>query len=314
MSSLWSELGRKIADRWLTLLVLPGLLYLAVAAAARTLRQEDALSVSLLARQVTAHAREPAVTSVGGQVVILGAVLIAAAAIGVVAQAIGAFFEQAVLAAGWTTWPPPLPNLISRWVRRRQCQWDAANRAHFFQYQLARSPNPADHPDPAIRHASAGKRSRIAVERPERPTWSGDRIQAAALRLDRDHQLDLAVVWPYLESVLPGSLRDQITEARAALSRAATLAGWAVLYLLLIWEWWPAALLAVLLTVAARHRLRAGADAYARLLETAARLYAPALAGQLGIEHAGPLTADLGARLTRELGTQLPPPSPSEMG
>jgi len=75
MSSLWSELGQKIADRWLTLLVLPGLLYLAVAAAASTLGQGNALDVSLLARQVTFRAREPAVTSVGGQVVVLAAII-----------------------------------------------------------------------------------------------------------------------------------------------------------------------------------------------------------------------------------------------
>ena len=82
---------------------------------------------------------------------------------------------------------------------------------------------------------------RISVERPERPTWTGDRIQAAVLRMDRDHWVDLAVVWPYLERVIPDRMRSDISDARAAVSRAAALAGWAALYALLTWWWWPAA-------------------------------------------------------------------------
>jgi hypothetical protein len=186
VNGLWSQLGQKLAERWLSLLVLPGVLYLAVTATARTLGQRHALDVGLLTRQITTHAKQPAVTSTGGQIVLLAAIVIAAAAAGVTAQAAGVFTERLVLAAGWTTWPAPLPALVSQWVHRRQDRWDTADRTHYTNYQLARLPNPIDRPDPAIRHAAAGKRARIAVERPERPTWSGDRIQAAVLRLDRD--------------------------------------------------------------------------------------------------------------------------------
>ncbi|MCO5999814.1 hypothetical protein [Actinoallomurus rhizosphaericola] len=309
MGGLLSELGKKLAERWLSLLVLPGVLYLAVAAAARTLGWRHALDIGLLTRQITAHAKTPAATSTGGQVMLLATIVIAAAAAGVAAQAAGAFLERLILAARWLTWPAPAPALIGWWVRHRRQRWDEADRIHHAQYQLALAPDPADRPDPAIRHTAAGIRARIAVERPERPTWSGDRIQAAALRLDRDHHLDLATCWPYLELTLPDTVRTQITDARTALSRATTLAGWAMLYAPLTWWWWPAIPLTTIIAASARHRIRTCADTYARLIETATRLHTPALATQLGIDHTGPLTPELGAALTRHLRTQLPPPT-----
>jgi hypothetical protein len=308
VSDLWSELGKQLADRWLTLLVLPGVLYLAVAAAAHTLGQQHPFDVEFLAAKITAIAKNPVVTGTSGQILLLIAVLVGAAGIGVAAQGVGAVVQRAVLAAGWTRWLAPVPWLIGRWVRLRQLRWDHADRVYDDELQRALLPNPADRPDPAVRQAAAGRRARISTERPERPTWTGDRIQAAVLRLDRDCWADLAVVWPYLEHVLPDGLRSDLGDAQAALSRAATLAGWAVLYVLLAWWWWPAAPLAVAIAVAARYRMRAGADDYARLLETAGRLYIPTLAGALGISHTGPLDRELGTAVTEQLRTAIPRP------
>ncbi len=39
---------------------------------------------------------------------------------------------------------------------------------------------------------------RIATEAPDRPTWSGDRIHAVTVCLERDLHLDLPLVWPHL--------------------------------------------------------------------------------------------------------------------
>jgi hypothetical protein len=303
VSDLWSELGKQLADRWLSLLVLPGVLYLGIAGAAHALGDQHPFDVELLVRTVTAEARKPAVTSASGQILLLLAIAAAAAAAGVTAQGAGTFIERAALASGWTQWPAPAASVVRWWVTLRQKRWDYFDRAYEAELQLALLPDPADRPPPAARQAAAGRRARISPERPERPTWTGDRIQAAVLRLDRDHWVDLAVVWPYLEQVLPDSLRSEISDARAAVSRSATLAGWAVLYALLTWWWWPAAPLALIIAASARYRIRAGADAYARLLETAARLHIPALAAQLGIEHTGPLDRDLGAAVTQHLRT-----------
>jgi hypothetical protein len=293
VGDLWSELGKQLADRWLSLLVLPGALYLAVAGAAVTLGHSHPFDAGRLVQRVTAIAADPSVRTTGGQVLLLVAAVLGAAAVGVAAQGLGALVERIAMAGGWSQWPAPIASTVRPWVAFRQYRWDREDRKYAEQHLLARLPD-----------AAAGRRARISVERPERPTWTGDRIQAAVLRVDRDHWIDLAVVWPYLERVLPDSLRDDIAETRAALSRAAVQGGWALLYAVLTWWWWPAAPLALALAATSRHRLRVSADGYARLLETAARLYVPALAGQLGIDHAGPLDRPLGRRVTSHLRPQ----------
>lgn len=69
-----------------------------------------------------------------------------------------------------------------------------------------------------------------------------------------------------------------------------------------------AAPLALIIALAARYRIRTGADAYAGLLETSARMYIPALAAQLGIDHNGPLAEALGVAVTKHLRNVIPPP------
>ena len=94
--------------------------------------------------------------------------------------------------------------------------------------------------DPALRYASYRTWARIGLEEPDRPTWSGDRINAVIIRLDRDLNVNLADLWPYLLLQLPDQARTEIITARNDLSRAANLAGWALLYAPLTWFWWPA--------------------------------------------------------------------------
>ncbi|WP_369214223.1 hypothetical protein [Streptomyces flavofungini] len=298
---MWSELAKKLAERWLTLLVLPGVLYLAVAASARVLRHDHALDVSYLSRQITSYAKDPAIGTAGGQVVLLLAVLLGAAALGLAAQAFGTAVERLVLAADWHTWPHPFRYLTGRWVASRQRRWDRADTHYRSQYAAARSPDPSRRPSPIALSLAEHRRAKVAVGRPERPTWTGDRVHAAAIRLDRDHHLDLATVWPYVWLTLPDTGRADITQARTALSRAATLAAWALLYAPLACWWWPAAPLAGAIGLIARHRIRTTTSGYADLLEAATRLHAVALSQTLGIEHTGPLSDRLGDTLTVHL-------------
>ncbi|MEW2353609.1 hypothetical protein [Spirillospora sp. NPDC029432] len=314
MNGLLGELGKKLAERWLSLLVLPGALFLAVAAAALVLGHGHALDAGRLAREITRHAGARPVRTAGGQVLLLAAVLAGAAAVGVVVQALGALVERLVLAAGWRRWPG-LPRAVARRrVERRRRRWDERQAAWEAASARARRPRPEDRPDPAALHKAAGDRDRIAPERPDRPTWSGDRVHAVAVRLDRDHHLDLATVWPPLWLELPAAVRAELTAARADLSRAAALAGWAVLYASLTVWWWPAAPLALVMALTARHRVRASTDAYARLMEAAVRLHGTTLAVALGLlpaapadggtgrlPPAGPLDRELGRALTRHL-------------
>ncbi|RSN04874.1 hypothetical protein DMB42_29205 [Nonomuraea sp. WAC 01424] len=50
-----SELGKKIAERWLSLLVLPAALFLAVGLAARTLGHAHALNLDWLTAEIGAR-------------------------------------------------------------------------------------------------------------------------------------------------------------------------------------------------------------------------------------------------------------------
>ncbi len=308
MGGFLDELGKKLADRWLQLLVLPGAFYLAVAIAARVLGQSRPFDFHRLTTQVIAWAKAPATTTVGGQVVLLAAALAGATAAGLTAQALGSLIERVALATGWRTWKPPLRQLAAKRVDDRQRRWDAQHATYSRLYWLAVD----DDRDPAKRterYAAYGARTRIAPERPERPTWSGDRINAVDVRLKRDLHLNLPAIWAGLWLTFPGSARTEITAARQALAGAATLTAWAVLYLILAGLWWPAAVIAIILAVTGWHRTRTGADAYATLLEASTRLYGRDLARHLGVDHAQSLDQQTGDSLTATLHTE-PPPAP----
>ncbi|MFF5969657.1 hypothetical protein ACFY64_39415 [Streptomyces collinus] len=311
MGGFLGELGKKLAERWLSLLVLPGALYLAVATAALTLGQSDALDVVLLADRIGGWAKAPAASTVGGQVVVLAAVLAGAALVGITAQALGSLVERVALAVGWRNWPAPFRWIADHRVCKRRQRWDSAHSAYQAGVARARRTHHGGaSPDSAQWRAAHQTRSRIAPERPDRPTWSGDRVHATAVRLDRDHHLDLGTLWPHLWLHLPDGARAEITMARQDLTRATTLGGWAVLYAALTCWWWPAAPVAVTLLLTARYRIRSAVATDALLREAATRLHAVELARHLGIDHVGPLTPQLGDTLTHLLHTRPPASTP----
>jgi hypothetical protein len=310
MGALLSELGKKLAERWLTLLVLPGALYLAVCVAGRVLGHAHPLDIPRLTNQITTWAGQPAVRTIGGQAVLLAAILAGSAAAGLLAQALGSLTERLCLAADWNAWPAPLRSLARKRVENRKERWNtAATTYQQHRESAARALARGHRLDPTERLAAYRAMIRIASEQPARPTWSGDRIHAVTVRLGRDHHLDLAVVWPYLWLTMPDTTRAQITTTREAVARATTLTGWALLYLPLTLVWWPAALIATVLAVASWHRTRAAIDAYASLLEAAARLHTTDLARHLGVDHPGPLDSQTGDALTRLLQSQSLPPA-----
>ncbi|MEV5986417.1 hypothetical protein AB0L85_15585 [Streptomyces sp. NPDC052051] len=309
MGGLLTEVGKRLAEKWVSLLVLPGALYLAVATAALALGHTHPFGLSRVAHRITAWADHSAATRGGSQVVLLVAVLAGTAVAGLAAQALGSLLERLWLAADWPAWPRPVRRLAARRTARRRRAWTAAaltwhQRRDEDIRSLARR-NPAD---PAARQAAERAMTRIAFEEPMRPTWSGDRLNAAAVRIERDQGLDLATVWPHLWLALPEGPRGEVTAARQALTRATTLAAWALLYLPLTVRWWPAALVACVLALTARARMRAAADAYALLLEAATRLHARDLAGHLGLDTTTPLTPEAADTLTRYLAPTPPPP------
>ncbi|TVZ94918.1 hypothetical protein [Streptomyces sp. BK340] len=317
MSDVLVELGKKLAEKWLTLLVLPGALYLAVGVTANVLGHTHPFDVLRLSDQVTAWAKVPAAGTFGGQVVVLAAIGAGAAGVGLVAQALGSLVEHLSFAANWRGWPPggrawadrATRRRRERWRRRRQLAGSAQARAHIAD------PNSSGAAEAAAFTAWA-EVYRVGSEEPARPTWSGDRVHVAALRLQRDVGVDLGTVWPHLWLMLPDTPRSEITTVRQALTRASTLTAWSVLYLPLVLWWWPALFITTALALTGHHRFRAATEAYATLLEAVVRLHAGDLARQLGLDCTGPLTEADGAGLTdhltpRRVRPALPSPSSS---
>lgn len=312
MGGLLDELGRKLADRWLTLLVLPGSLYLGAVVIAATLGYAHAFSAHRLIDRLdqwtaTAHAK----SATGLTIVLLVAFLLSSAACGLAAQALGALVERLWLAADWALWPHPLRQAAAVLTRHRHASWTQAVTSYQQAKEeaaaaLARA-RLAGQPAPPAGLAAAHHRiMRISAEPPGRPTWIGDRLNALATRLDRDLDLDLGTVWPYLWLTVPETARSEITAAREALDRAATLAGWGLLYIAVGVLWWPGLLAAAVVIATARHRARTATDSYALLIEATVRLYATALANELGLQPAGPLTRETGWALTSLLQLRSP--------
>ncbi|MBB4934418.1 hypothetical protein F4561_005238 [Lipingzhangella halophila] len=307
MSGLLATLGTTLTERWVSLLALPGILYLAVAATARMLGHAHALDPLVLVETITAHAENPRVATVGGQVTIVAAVLAGSAALGLLARALGGLIEGLWLAADWQRWPPPLPRLIHPWVATRRHRWATRRRT---LEAADRSPEGGNRDGAGAvgsYRAAYDQMARVSAEEPERPTWCGDRINAVARRLRRDHDLDVAVVWPHLWLILPSEVATPITTARQDVARAVGLAAWAVLYLPLAVWWWPSALITVVLGVLSWWKTRRAIDTYATLIEATIRLHTGELAHRLGIKHTGLLTPQVGEDLTRRLQASLPP-------
>jgi hypothetical protein len=315
VTEFFGQLGKGLADKWLSLLAVPGALYLAVVLAAGALGQSDAFDVHVLVTTFANWAKGVSASSTGGQITLWAAVLVACGAVGLVARGLAGGIERLVLGADWRRWPVPLRWFADRRVTRRRNRWDDAHRILDDLRRAAaraaalRRPHDAD----ALRHAREVL-TRIALERPDRPTWSGDRVHAAAVRVRRDHRIDFGLVWPHLWLTLPAPQRDEITAARDAVGRSATLGAWAVLYAPLAFLWWPAAPLALIVAVTAHHRFRAGVQVYAQLLEAAVRVFTGPMARQLGIEYSGRLPPDIGDQLTDLLGPVPPPDGGDQHG
>lgn len=292
MGGLLTELGKQIAERWMSLLVLPGALFLAVLAAGHELGHRRWYDIAVLPDRLGQYADQWAGTT-ARLVILLVGLLLAAAACGVCAQALGSLLERAWLAADWQGWPAPLRRLAERRTERRRRTYRGRRDA------VARAAVESGPRTPAVRAARQRLR-RLAQVAPDRPTWAGDRLHATETRLRQDLGLDVGVVWPQLWLAASDTTRAEVTAAREAMARAATLAGWGLLYLLVTVQWWPGLLVSAVVLAVARHRARAATDTYATLVEAVARFHVADLARQLGLleEGQGPPTRRMGELVT----------------
>lgn len=296
MAGFFQEFAKKLAERWATLLLVPGAILLAAVWAAAHLGQAHALDWDALARAAADSADALARQSVGTQALLLAAVLLAATAAGLAAQALAGITRRIWLG----DWPFPLTP-VRRWrAARRRARW---HRRVDHRRGLENA-YPRDTRTPTQQHCidqAADRVNRLALAEPDAPTWMGDRMHAVAqIALDR-YGLDLSFAWPRLWLVLPSTARDEITAAHGAFAAAVATGTWAWPYLLLGAWWWPAALAGLVIGATGWVRARAAVTDLNALTEAAVDLHARALAVALGIsdpDAAGPLALHEGHQIT----------------
>lgn len=289
MDVFLASVARGVAERWLSLLTLPGLLFLATAAVGHTLSHTgwaDTAAVRETARQQVSD-----LTREGTPTVVLtaAALVLTATACGLAATAVG----HAVRALWLTEGRFPPGDFLTQ---RRRARWNTAHDRYAARRETADLHLPCQ-----LREVDrlAELRNRICLAEPSRPTWIGDRLAATDARIHSAYGLDVGTAWPRLWLIVSEETRTEVRLAATAFEAAAALAGWGVLYVLLGITWWPAAIAGAAVLVTAWRRGRAIVATYADLVESVVDLHGRSLAQALGItDEPGPMTEDLGAAVT----------------
>ncbi|MFI6737050.1 hypothetical protein ACIBI9_29340 [Nonomuraea sp. NPDC050451] len=288
MESFLSGLGGKIAEKWLTTLVLPGLLFAGAVLIAWSLSHEHALDPRFLLVQIGAVT---AGVGRGGTVPVILAVtvmMVCASAAALAARGGGFLIQRLWL----RQWRGPLAR---RLVERRQADWTAADDELADHLADTRE-------DTAREHELAAVRNNIALAFPAHPTWIGDRARSVEVRVWHTHGLDLGSAWPRLWLIVTDSTRAQIMAARDAFNQAGGLVGWGLLYVALGAFWWPAAVAGLMTALTGWYRTRLAVAAYADLVEATTDLNAKLLAIELGLlESDISFSRDVGLKITRLL-------------
>lgn len=272
MTALISEVTKRLPDRWLAGTLAPGLLWLAVAALTVRLGQTHPVSVAELgraARDVGALIRDrPA------EVVAYGLLSIGAA---VVASSVARLAGGGARALWLGRWRGPLAGLgaaLTRWRRDRAKQRLTKEGTRL----------PADY-------------------LPRTPTWIGDRLRLADVRVSAQYGLTLALIWPRIWQLVDADTRILVQQARTRFELAGRLAGWAACYLVLTIFWWPTVLVAAVLLGVAWWRGRLTAAVFGDAIESTVDLQHRALAAVLGypVEEGKPLSPAVAAAINDQL-------------
>src|SRR3954454_1895421 len=167
MTALIDEVTRRLTDRWLAATLGPGVLWLAVAVLAVRLGHADALSVDAVTG--AAHELGDLVGDRPAEAVVYGLFAVAAA---VVVSAAARLCGAGIRAMWLGRWRGP-----ASWAGRLLTD----RRARRAAARLARSGPRL--PDPSLPHC---------------PTWIGDRLRLADVRVSAQYGLSLALIWPRL--------------------------------------------------------------------------------------------------------------------
>src|SRR4051794_2393197 len=115
MSGLLLDMGKKLGERWVTLLVLPGLLYVGTVIIAYILGWRHAVDVSMLMARISVWSSSTAGRSAGGAVFLIAAILLSSSGAALAAEALGVVIARCWLAEHWPYWPAPA-RALARWL------------------------------------------------------------------------------------------------------------------------------------------------------------------------------------------------------
>lgn len=255
MIGILTEFGKRVSTRWVTAVLLPGSLVVAVGGVAVVLGHGSPFAVDLLAVEVDRLAGQ-FTQNPGRAIVAAGMVVAGAGLAGTLATGPGRLAQRWFLRQRFLT-----GKLItkSRWSRRSRALASA-------------------------RHAGIAP---VAAYLPQRPTWLGDRIRLVETRVRAQYHVSARLLWPRLWLLLDEDTRRPISDAHARYADAVSLAGWGLLYLVPGMVWWPSALIGGMVLITAWNRLRATVAELAELVESVIDLRLRDLGEALGTPFGG---------------------------
>ncbi|WP_406130908.1 hypothetical protein [Streptomyces sp. NBC_00989] len=296
MGGFFQQLAKTLADRWLSLLVLPGAFFLAAVWLSVTLGHADAWNVALSTRRVEHTADTVRDLPSGAQALLVVAVLAAASGVGFVVQALAGVTRRVWLGQ----WPRPFAAVAAARTARRRARWHLLLEKR--RALEAASPGTRTREQQDRIDVVADRVTRLAMAEPGRPTWMGDRIHAVESIAYHRYGLDLTYGWSRLWLVLPDPVRTELTAAHSAFAAAVATGTWALPYLLLTVVWWPAVLIAAGIGLTGWARARSAVADFTTLTEATLDLHGRTLAVALGVgdpaEGTGPLRIGEGERIT----------------
>jgi hypothetical protein len=234
---LFTELQRRIPDKWFFQRLLPAAVYVVIAAVCGAqLGQDHWADVGLARSRVTAALS-------GGTATASVVLLVVAAAVGALAVPLAATGVDALVSGAWPWWLTPLGNRMrswraSRWVSPDDLGKDAVRaRADGHELRAARLD---------------ARRAQAPAEPPRGVTWAADRFALVRERVPHD----VSAQWPRLRLLVPDDVRAAMGSARDAYDAACEAIVWSVAVTVLGVWWWPAFVAGIVMWLASCRWLR----------------------------------------------------------
>ncbi|CCH17831.1 hypothetical protein [Micromonospora lupini] len=261
MTDLIATLGKKITERWLATVLLPGLLYVAITGWALLAGHGHALDLSWLIRRLNDlwqhHPPGPAAAAVATAVALAGAGLAGVAATVV---------AEDVVHRLWIIRGPQAR--LDTLAKRTEARWEGRV------------------PRPPQRYL------------PQRATVIGERFRLIGERVHAQYGLSVNLAWPRLWILASADTRTMIGAAHRQYFSDAALAAWALLYLPWTVRWWPAVLIATAVLAFGYRQARTSSAILATLIEATVDAHANDLAKVTGIDlPEGRLTPEEGNKI-----------------